>query len=361
MSDELDETENQSQGKEFTGTVDEMNDRDAMLKAAEAAMKDAPPGEESDDDGEEKSAPKKPEVSRETDEEPEKDESDEEEKKVEPKPKAKAKDGEAEKKEEPLSKLAREIRARENARKLEAQVEERLGEANSIMERAKGMWNEVQSARQQLQKEMQELAAFKKDPIAAMQKFGWTPEQFIDAATRSKDPAYQDKIALEDRLAEERAARQKLEEKLDALYKRAESYEEERGSVAQQQATQRFFQSIPQDSPARVVWDDSELVSRANQVGEAYQKKTGRVASPEELGEYLHYEAQQRLRRLGAPAEHAGQQPQNAGKVKANGSRALSARDASERHGGAKQLSDMSGDEERAFLIRVAEEAVGRT
>lgn len=354
------ETE-QSGSKEFTGTVDEMNDRDAMMKAAEAAMKEAPT-EDGDPEEEKKPSPeqKKASVSRDTDEEPEKDESDKDKEESPPKPKAKAKEKEPEQKEEPLSKLAREIRARENARKIEAEVEGRLSEANTIMQRARGMWNEVQSAREQLQKDMAELAAFKKDPIAAMQKFGWTPEQFIDAATRSKDPSYQDKVALEERLAEERNERKKLEEKLDALYKRAESYEEERGTVAQQQATQRFFQSIPENSPARVVWDDSDLVSRANQVADAYHKKTGRVASPEELGEYLHYEAQQRLRRMGAPGELPGQQPQNAGKVKANGSRALSARDASERHGGAKQLSDMTGDEERAFLIRVAEEAIGR-
>jgi hypothetical protein len=352
-----DENENESSSSsEYTGTVDEMNARDAMLKAAEAAMKEAPA-----DEGEETETPAPKKVSRETEEEPETDPEEEQEEEPKPKPKPKAKEEDSEKKEEPLSKLAREIRARENARKIEAEVEHRLGEADQIMSRAKDMWGEVQKAREQLKAEMAELAAFKKDPIAAMQKFGWTPEQFIDAATRSKDPTYQDKVALEDKLAAERAEREALQRKVDELYERAKGYEEERSTVAQQQATDRFFEAIPENSPARVLWETDDLVARANRVAEQYQKRTGKVASPEELGEYLHYEAQQRLGRVGAPAENAGQKPQNAGKVKANGSRALSARDASERHGGAKPVSDMDGDEERAFLIRVAEEAIGRT
>jgi hypothetical protein len=331
--------------------MEEMSARDAMIKAAEAAA-----AESGEEDGEEK--PKAPEADDNIEDEDGK--LDEEEPKKKEPPKAKPKADEEPPPEKAESKLARELRARENAREIEVQAEGKMAEANTIIERAKTLFAQAQQYAQQVQEQAREIESFKKDPIAAMKKYGWTPEQFIEAATQSHDPNYKRAVTLEEKLNEERQARAKLEQTVNDLLNRAKGYEEQTAQASQQEATQRFFTAIPDDSPARRVWDDEILIAKANKAADLYYAKTKKVASPEELAHYLHGEA---MKLVGAspsaPAESAGQKPQKAGKAKANGSRALSGRDASEVHGsGQKAIGDMTPEEEREYLKSVADAAM---
>lgn len=329
--------------------VEEQNARDAMVAAAEAAMREG--ADDSDDDPLEK--PKAKPVEEETEEEPEEKKPSVEQKKVSPKKDEQPKGA-------PLSELAKVLHKREQKRESEEQYNAKMAEADAVLSRAKGMYaqlqEELQEARQAKQTALQQLEAIKRKPMSAMKELGWNPEEFVDNALQEKDPNYQRFVQLQGALSERDQRIDKLTSLVEQLVHKAKQYDEQTAQHQQQAEVQEFFASIPKDSPVWEDYDDEDdILYFARKVRTQYKERTGKVASPKELGEYLHFRA---LQKRSASAEPAGHKPKQAGQTKAKVSRALGSSDASERRSNGKSINDMSRDEERDYLIAVAEAAL---
>lgn len=322
-------------------------ERDALIRAAEEAGAES---EESESDRDEKGRFKKPaEAAKPPVQAPKK------------KP-----EGEA-----PSSVIARELARRSERRQEENGYRAKIQEAETLLARAQEQAQAVVQERQAYAAKMKEvddlLSTIRRDPMGAMQKMGWTAEQFIRNAERQNDPNYQELVTMQGELA-------KRDEMIDKLTRRLDRLDEVETNYAQQ-AQQRqaaaeveaFWSSLPEDSPLFTddrFEDRDDILLRARKVRQKYFEVTakknggrGKVASPEEVAQYLHYEALQR--RNGAPAGTAGQKPGQAGQTKAKVPRALGSRDATERLGGQpKHVHDMTPAEERQFLMDVANQAI---
>ncbi len=260
--------------------------------------------------------------------------------------------------EKPSSVIARELAKREAARAEESQYKGKLAEAEQILAKVKEGAADLARQQQEIAREKQALADARRDPAAFLRQQGWTADQFIDNAVRSKDPAYQEAIALREELSKRDAGIDELRRTVAALQAKADGHDKA-GQQAQMQAElSEFWASIPQESP---VWQDYEdkddIVYMARKARQRYFDQTGKVASPKQVGEYLHYKALEK--RAASPAQTTGQKL-NAGKTKAKVPRALGSGDASERRAGngAKHIHDMTPAEEREYLMDVANNAV---
>lgn len=274
----------------------------------------------------------------------------------EAKPKAKAQEKPAA--EKPSSVIARELAKREAARQEESAYKSKAAELEKVSGQLQSFQEQLQQQAAELARERQELLAARRDPAAFMKTVGWTADQFIDSATRAKDPAYQEAIALREELSKRDTVLDEVRSELKALKAKAQSYDDATKAAQSQQELQEFWTSIPKDSPAWQDYEDQDdMVYFAKKVRQKYYDATGRVASPKQIGEYLHYKALER--RAGASAPTAEQKP-NAGKTKAKVPRALGGTEASERRAGgnAKHIHDMNPDEERAYLMDVASNAI---
>lgn len=258
----------------------------------------------------------------------------------------------------PSSIIARELAKREAAHAEERGYKSKVAEAENMFSQARTLLQQVQSQAQDLAKEKAALLEARKDPAAFMKTVGWTAEQFIDNATRAKDPTYQETLALRELLSSQSSVIEELKQTVSSLQAKAKTYDEQGEKAKAQAEVQEFWTSIPQDSP---MWEDYEdhddILYFAKKVRQRYFDATGKVASPKQVGEYLHYRALQK--RAGAPEQSAGQKPV-AGQRKAKVPRALGGSDASERRGGngVKHVHDMTPDEERQYLMDVATNAV---
>lgn len=280
-----------------------------------------------------------------------------------PPPPPKKKDDE----ERPMSKLAKELKAREQEKGILARAQEREQAAQTAYAEAQKIIDQAKQYAAQVATEFERLKRLKDDPIAVINEFGWDPNQIIEHGARYKDPEWQAKQAAE------RASNSKLEEmgkqlaealertkKLEAI---AQGYEQQSANAAKVAAEKNLLAKIPETSPARQlisarVWTEEQVLAMAYEADRQVRAKTRKAPSLDDLAEYIHYEAYERMRALGLkPQESAGKS--NAGKSKANGSRALSNRDASERRGAQqpKDFDEMTPEEQRAHLIAVAQEA----
>ena len=314
-----------------------------LVAAAEAALKGVDPPDPK---------PAKAKVEAPKEEEPERDEHGRFLKRdaapQKPKPKEEA---EAEK---PSSVIARELAKREEARAEKT----KLAEVEKAWERIQQIEEKLKSEAAELAKERQAIAEARKDPAAFLAQNRWTADQFIDLATRAKDPVYQESVALREELSKRDAIIEELKAGVAELRAKADGYDKQTAQSQVQAEVNEFLGSIPKDSPVWKDYEDREdLLYFAKKTRQRYYERTGKVASPKELGEYLHYKALQR--RAESPAEPAGGKP-IAGKSKAKVPRALGGTESSERRpgSGAKHVHDMTPAEEREYLARVAEEAV---
>ncbi len=260
--------------------------------------------------------------------------------------------------EKPSSIIARELAKREAARAEESQFKGKLEEVKKAHAEVEQLRAQLQTQAAEVARERQQLAEAKRDPGAFLKQQGWSADQFIDNAVRAKDPAYQESVALREVITKQDGVIANVMAKLEALEAKAKSYDEQGQKNQQAAEVQEFWTSIPKDSPVYQDYDDrDDILYRARKVRQDYFDKTGKVASPKEIGEYLHYKALEK--RAGTPAQPAGSRP-NAGKTKAKVPRALGGSDASERRAGsgAKHIHDMTPDEEREYLMDVAAGAV---
>lgn len=218
------------------------------------------------------------------------------------------------------SKLAKILEQREKATGVIAEADKKHQAASGLYEQAQAVLREAQQAKAAADAELAEMKRLRADPYAALQKLGWTPDDIIEAATRNKDPNFQAQMKYDQELAKRDDLISKLSSRLEKIEGVAKSYEEQGTTAAQQQAVTQLFAAIPEDSPARKMWDDDFIVAKAIRVQQEVKAKANRVASPTEIAEYLHYEAVKKLNALVTPEKATGSS--SAGKAKANGSRA---------------------------------------
>lgn len=253
--------------------------------------------------------------------------------------------------------IAQELARREAKRSAEGDYQAKVAEANAAAAKAQEMVDRAHKYQLDSQKELADLQQAKKDPIAFMQKMGWDADTFINEAMRRKDPNFQAvNGAMEAELSKRDAVIAELRAGLAELQGVKKGYDNERETIAQQQATQEFWASIPKDSPLLTEEEQDVIIYKANKVGDEYKKRTGKVATPTQIGEYLHYQALQR--RQGAAAKPAEQKP-DTGKSKVKVPRSLGSTATSGRTSGpAKDFRDMTDAEQREYLIVVASQAV---
>lgn len=262
-----------------------------------------------------------------------------------PKPKEAAK-------EKPSSIIARELAKREAARADKGQYEARMAEAERLHTQAQQLFQQIQQDREALAREKAEIAEARRNPAAFIAKQGWKADEFIDIATRSKDPIYQETVSLREQLHQTHSVINELRQEVLGLKAKAAGYDKQTEQAQRQAELDSFWAAIPDDSP---VWQDFEdkddIVYQAQKVRQRYFDQTKKVATPQEVAQYLHYKALQK--RDPASAQTAAKP--NAGKTRAKVPRALGGSDASERRpgNGAKHIHDMSADEERQYLMDV--------
>lgn len=360
---DTEETETPDAGGELQPPGADTSDRDALIAAAEKAARGEKPADkgtpERDEAGKFKPKPKA-KAEAEPDAEGE-----------EPPPAAaKEKAPPAEEDESSLPALARSIRQREREQaKRDALDTEKAEAAREKAEAAA----ELAAAKAEREAAAQERAKYeamqrrvRESPRAFAKEIGWGDDglqEFAGAAVEENTPA-----AIERRKLAEHYAR--LEERLT----KAEQWREEQVQAAKEQETQAAAQREredgeraikellaipkPETTPNLIKLYGKKphlFVAEAQKVASDYYQRTGQVAQLAEIVEYLEYDAAETLG--ASPPQQASGANGGAAKVKANGSRSLSAQAASERRSAPKPIGDMTPDEERDELARIAVEA----
>lgn len=345
QSDESADT-SADEGSNDAGVVDDSGE-DPALAAAQAvldAAKEEPGDEEEEEEqepGEDKPDPKaaKP-----------------------PPAKAKGEESSEEDEDAGLSKIGKELRAREKARGKLAEAEARSREADEKLAKADQAYAKMQEALQEVQREKERLTSLRSKPLPEfLREMGHSAEELIDIAQREKDPAYQFERKIEDRFRKYDDALKERDEEIKRLKEKATSYDEQAQKAAVEASHKTFLAGLPQDSPALVIWEPEYILNFAYRTQEQYAAKFGRKPSVEALIEHVHKESLRRTKGLGHPGPHksAGKP---AIKSKANGSRALTQQDASQRRApvDVDDFDDLDPEEQRSHLVDIVNDVRAR-
>lgn len=273
-------------------------------------------------------------------------------------------------------KIAAVLRAREKAfqerQEAESYAEQRKRqadeEANKILaeakKRAEEEWaNEIAAKRRR----------FEESPTEAIRSLGKNPDDIVNAVVREGTPEWQEFRRIQQELDAAKAKAgdvDKVKEEL-AAFRKAQEDEKWQATVHQirtqfltEHASAEKVPSLYQEAktaaallettPEDIVFD------RANRLAQQWQKsglKLGVDFDRNDVAAYLEHQSKQRLGAAGTAPQQVSGASGNAPKVKANGSRTLSAATGSERRTSPKPLHEMTADEEREALIDEARKA----
>lgn len=273
-----------------------------------------------------------------------------------PEPKAAKKDEPAV--DEAMNKVGAVLRAREQAQK---EREEAQALKTKIIEEAQATKAQILAeAKAEAAKFIEEQRAtfqakFREKPLQAINEFGIDRARLVDEVTREGSPEWQAQKRQEAALEEARKETAELKAWREKQEAEAKANEERRIQYGRAQTEKAFVALVPEGSALRALYDESEIVAKGHALADAYNKKTGEVATLEELRDYMEEQAAKKL------ATIRGEQPGtsvSAGKPKANGPRVSSAASASERRTSPKPIRDMSPDEEYEALKAAAADAM---
>ncbi len=258
---------------------------------------------------------------------------------------------------EPKSKLALAIRAREEARKtvdtaktdaeaLISTARQRAeAEADKIIAEARRRGEEERNAWRQ---------RFKDAPTAAIKEHGETTvKRLVEDVTNEGSPEWQARKEMRDEIAAAKAELKELRDWRDSQKKEQESFNQQRVTQARRDTEARFVALIPEGSALKVLYDSDEILAKAHSMADVYREKTGEVAQLEDLRDYLEEQAAKKLasirqEKAGVPAT----------KTKANGPRTPSSLNASERRTSPKPYAELSPEEARDAMKQAAEDAM---
>ncbi len=284
-----------------------------------------------------------------------------------PKESAAAVTPEAPVEEEGGSKIAALLRAREKAQDLREQgASEGEKLIASAREKAQAVADQIISeARQRAAEEASAWKAkFRSAPLQAIKDQGIDTRTLVDEVQREGSPEWQAQKRME-------AAQSKLDTELadikawrDSMTAKETEWEKQRVNQGRQQTEKHFLTLLPEDSAARTLWEDGDIIAKAHKAADDYREKSGgQVASLEDLRDYLEEQAAKKLAGIRGqqPGTSAAQQAAkkvSANQPKANGPRALSAASASERRTSPKPHHEMTEAEQREAQVEAATAAM---
>lgn len=273
-------------------------------------------------------------------------------------------------------KIAALLRAREKAfaerQEADTYAEQRKRQADEeaskiiaeAKKRAEEEWaNEVAAKRRR----------FEESPTEAIRSLGKNPDDIVNAVMREGTPEWQEFRRIQQELEATKAKASDVDKVKEELAAFRKAQDDERQQAYVHQVRTQFLaehasaDKVPhlyreaataaallETTPEDIVFD------RANRLAMSWQKsglKLGVDFDRNDVAAYLEHQSKQRLAAAGTTPQQVSGASGNAPKVKANGSRTLSAAAGSERRTSPKPLHEMTADEERDALIEEARKA----
>lgn len=201
-------------------------------------------------------------------------------------------------------------------------------------------------------------AKFRETPGAAIRELGFTTEDIVDGVTREGTAEWRAIRAAEARAvaAEGKAGT------VDAVKADFEAFKNsviaEKQSEVRRQVEHHFLTEVASPEKAPYLhkrYDPEEILEKSHALANKW-REAGQPFANSDVAEYLEHQARQRLAGTAVPP-HQVSGGGSAQKVRANGSRTLSAASGSERRASPKPIDEMSDLEERDALIEAAREA----
>lgn len=257
-------------------------------------------------------------------------------------------------------KIAAVLRAREEAHQKRLDAEDYAAQRRQAAEREAEQI--VAEARRKAAADyeadlQQRRAQFQATPAARLRELG-TPEEIHDAVMREGTPEGRAHNAL---LAQVKAAEEKAKvaEAVKADFEAFKQQAAKRETEAQLREVEHRFMTThatPEATPyLHKRYEPEEILAKAHAKA-AEWTRAGVPFAHSDVAEYLEHQARQRLAGVPVPSQQVSGGG-SAQKVRAAGSRTLSAATGSERRASPKPLEDMSPEEERNALMDAAAEA----
>lgn len=240
----------------------------------------------------------------------------------------------------------------------------------------------IQKTKAELEAERAKFSKLKQHPIEAFREIGWTAADVQQAVLEDGTQEGREKAKYRGEIDEVKNKTQQLE----ALIKQQQDWleqqkqaEQQRQETAQRQAVvNTFLQITNKESCPNLHFmypDDDNRVKYGDFVANQYYQRTGKHISTQrdlqELSEYMESQAAESIDRLLVELHETGSLQDRikravgahvslgtAPKTKANGSHTLRTVDASQRKTEPISLDGMTAEEERAYLVSVAKEAM---
>lgn len=203
---------------------------------------------------------------------------------------------------------------------------------------------------------------FRDNPTEHLRSLSSNPQDIVDAVIREGTPEARAMRELQEQIASARAEAAKagkVSEEFSA-WKEQQAQAAHQYRVAAVKQTFLSTHAAPEQTPyLNKRYDADEIFDKANALAVKWQA-ANIPFDHGDVAQYLEFEARKRIlgdASAGAPPQQVGGASGTASKVKATGSRTLSASDGSERRASPKPIEEMSPDEERNALIEAVREA----
>lgn len=240
----------------------------------------------------------------------------------------------------------------------------------------------IQKTKAEIEADRAKLSKLKQSPLETFRELGWTAEDIQRAVLEDGTPEGREKAKYRGEIDEVKNKTQQLE----ALIKQQQDWldqqrqaEQQRQETAQRQAVvNTFLQITNKESCPNLHFmypDDDNRVKYGDFVANQYYQSTGKHIKSQQdlkdLSEYMESQAAESIDKLLVQLHEQGSLQDRikkavgahislgtAPKTKANGSHTLRTVDASQRKTEPISLDGMTAEEERAYLVSVAKEAM---
>ncbi len=265
-----------------------------------------------------------------------------------------------------MSTVAKVLKEREAAQAARDDRAAAKAEADAARAEASKLKAEAEQDRAAAKSERERIEKLRANPMAAIKELGWDAKRLVDEVTREGSPEWVAQQRYEAQLAELKAETSAMRAWREDREKADAAAKEQQGAYARHQVESRFLESFPAESAARLLYEEADIVKRGHEIADAYTAKSGKVASLEELRDYIEEQAAKRLAAIRQPQGDAtgSKAPAAAAKLPTktpgNGPRALSGNAASERRASPKPHHEMTDAEQRQAQIDAANAAMNR-
>jgi hypothetical protein len=271
-----------------------------------------------------------------------------------PKPKAKEEDEDA-------SALKKALQERKEVARLKAEA---AAEVEKARQEAREFYQRLQREKAALDAEKQRLEMLRKDPIRAIKENGWDPEEFILDIANDGTPEGQQRRAARELQAQVAELAAWKREQAEAAQKQAVQAKEREKAQFRLNVEKQFLAAAAERTPegthkhSHIVSmykdDPAALIVQADLVAERYRAATGQEATFQEIAEYLEERAAKWYKSMSSGSAPQVGAPVTQGKPtpgSATGKRSLSPNGSSERRSLGVNLQDLDGDERRAAAM----------